>query len=573
MIRSGLTNVQKAGYLGYPHERDRNSRNAVERPFVSVGDATVLHKSDFSDPMAYTTVTPSPVLYNDIFAKRTTADERLYVLKQIQQGLSKIQKGLLGKDVEQVKGVPLPNQPGQIIPTPPFGGQPGAPGGPGGPNGNGGVGGGDGAPPAGGAPAGPAGEVPTVPGGFPNLITESPTSEYYLAEDGVGLATEELAQDVVANPPAPTPQSEEERAAEEWLHMQHSPQWAQIEGRTFNSNITTPSGYSPIYPSLSPLDESLGAYGPNTSNTYAPKTVSPRSAISNQIVTYPTVSQAVPSSRSDGHSFKAKTSSSSSESGILQGLETLPISYSPKSAASNMTELLEILEALPGPNRDNPLTGFPLTSPIFEQLPSVGTTPISGVSSVSLPSVPYSGKFQGDALYHFRKLVAMPAEERAEALKTYHPKNIEFLRKMGDLQVQGYPINIDTINYLVRLPQTASPVTPSPKSTISSTVSSNGVGPRRRESGFLPYNPPMVLKPVKSYTTVLVDPNAPKPIPSYKKNRPPPINTVSKRRAATKTATNYMKPGRPRVAADLERYLARGLRPQQRRNYLESPPS
>jgi len=241
MIRSGLANVQKAGYMGYPHERDKNPRNAVERPFVAVGDGTVLHKSDFSDPMANTTVTPSPVLYNDIFAKRTTADERLYVLKQIQQGLNKIQKGLLGKDAEQVQGVPLPKQPGQIIPTPPFGG-PGAPGGGGGTGGPGAPGGGTGgAGDPGGGTGGAGGPPSDMPGddGPPGLILESPITS--TGDDELNLAEEELAQEVVANPPPPISVTEENRAEQEWLHMQHARQWAQVEGRTFNTNVDSPT--------------------------------------------------------------------------------------------------------------------------------------------------------------------------------------------------------------------------------------------------------------------------------------------------------------------------------------------
>jgi len=319
MIRSGLTNVQKAGYLGYPHERDPNPRNQMERPFVSLGDATILYKSDFSDPQANSTVTPSPVLYDDIFAKRTTPDERLYVLKQIQQGLSKIQKGLLGKDAKQVPGVPLPNQPGQIIPTPPFGqtgntigrppgGQPpgGGPGGdaPGGdgPAGDGLGGDGSGGPGSGGFPGG-------FPGGPSDLISPSTSAssgnEYFEPNEGVDLAEEELAQEVVANPPVQTPANEEERATNEWLHMQHDPQWAQIEGRTFNTNVTTPS---PIYPTVpSPLTESLGAYGPNSTGIYpstSPKTASPGGSGPNStFIGTPSTASPV----SDGHAFSGRT--------------------------------------------------------------------------------------------------------------------------------------------------------------------------------------------------------------------------------------------------------------------------
>lgn len=441
MIRSGLTNVQKAGYLGYPHERDRNPRNAVERPFVSVGDTTVLHKSDFSDPMANTTVTPSPVLYNDIFAKRTTADERLYVLKQIQQGLNKIQKGLLGKDAEQVKGVPLPNQPGQIIPTPPFGNQPGGPpggGGGGGPGGgNGGNGGaGDGGPPSGGAPTGEVGgQASSVPSAFPDLITESPTSEYYSADSGASLAAEELAQDVVANPPAPTPQSEEERATEEWLHMQHSPQWAQIEGRTFNSNITTPSSYSPIYPTVSPLDESLGAYGPNTTGIYAPRTASPRSAALNQIVIYPPMSLTSLSSRSDGHSFSAPTARSA------ETFEQTQVKY-----------LNFLQNELAGRTYDEQYA-YLLEMPLDQRV-------LIGQAAVAHP-------------YH--PIAREPVFQQNIALFSPGTRSASTPVVEGGTLIVPAPLDVGPS-------KTGSPITPSTKSSVATTISSNGVGPRSRKS-------------------------------------------------------------------------------------------
>lgn len=112
------------------------------------------------------------------------------------------------------------------------------------------------------------------------------------------MAEEELAQEVVANPPVQTPANEEERATNEWLHMQHDPQWAQIEGRTFNTSVATP--YSPIYPTVpSPLTESLGAYGPNSTGIYprlSPRIVSPE-APSPEIVFNPNVSPGVRSPR------------------------------------------------------------------------------------------------------------------------------------------------------------------------------------------------------------------------------------------------------------------------------------
>lgn len=213
MIKSGLTNVQKAGYLGYPHERDKNPRDRMERPFVALGDSTVMRKSDFSDPMAIKAITPAPVLYDDIFAKRTTADERLYILRQIQQGLDKIQRGILSKGGVQAPQMPLPTQPGGIIPPPP----PGAPTQPGEP------------------------QPPTMPGAFPPPPGGIPVPPPLMAgTDATSsgpppLELAEEAQDVVANPPAQNSAAEVDRALQQWLHMQHLNQYSQIEGRPFNS--------------------------------------------------------------------------------------------------------------------------------------------------------------------------------------------------------------------------------------------------------------------------------------------------------------------------------------------------
>lgn len=210
MIKSGLTNVQKAGYLGYPHERDGNPRDRMERPFVALGDSTVMRKSDFSDPMAIKAITPAPVMYNDIFAKRTTADERLYILRQIQQGLDKIQRGILSKGGVQAPQMPLPTQPGGIPPPPGNPSQPGAP-----------------------QPPTMPGAFPPPPGGMdlpPPLIAGTDAT----SSGPPPLEEAEEAQDVVANPPPQNSAAEVDRALQQWLHMQHLNQYRQIEGRPFN---------------------------------------------------------------------------------------------------------------------------------------------------------------------------------------------------------------------------------------------------------------------------------------------------------------------------------------------------
>lgn len=96
MITSGLVNQKRGGGFqkGYPHERDPHPNEEFIRPYVAE-DKTILTPSSFSKPQKYKAVVPAPVEYNHIFGKKTTADERLYILKQIQQGLEKVEKGIL----------------------------------------------------------------------------------------------------------------------------------------------------------------------------------------------------------------------------------------------------------------------------------------------------------------------------------------------------------------------------------------------------------------------------------------------------------------------------------------------
>ena len=112
MIKSGLVNQRLGGGFekGYPHQEYPKGRDEFIRPYVA-DDKTILKKSSYSSPLDYKAVTPSPVDYNDIFGRKSTPDERLYILKQIQQGLDKIQKGILGK----VSGIP--SAPSATTPT------------------------------------------------------------------------------------------------------------------------------------------------------------------------------------------------------------------------------------------------------------------------------------------------------------------------------------------------------------------------------------------------------------------------------------------------------------------------
>lgn len=98
MIKSGLVNQKRGGGFenGFPQQEYPKGRDEFIRPYVA-NDKTILKKSTFSTPTDYKAFTPSPVQYDDIFARKSTADERLYILKQIQQGFDKVQKGILGR--------------------------------------------------------------------------------------------------------------------------------------------------------------------------------------------------------------------------------------------------------------------------------------------------------------------------------------------------------------------------------------------------------------------------------------------------------------------------------------------
>lgn len=126
MIKSGLVKQKRGGGFeeGYPSQTPKG--NIVERPFVATQSNTVYKKSAYSSPLEYKPTTPSPVVYNDLFGQKTTADERLYILRQIQQGVDKIQRDFVRvpKGLPEVPSLPakpiLPStgQP-QVLPRPP----------------------------------------------------------------------------------------------------------------------------------------------------------------------------------------------------------------------------------------------------------------------------------------------------------------------------------------------------------------------------------------------------------------------------------------------------------------------
>lgn len=86
MIRSGLVNNRRGGGFekGYPSQRDNTPRDEIIRPYVDGMDTGMGKPSDFSF------VVPNPVSYSNIFSKKVTPDERLYLLKMAQKGAAQI---------------------------------------------------------------------------------------------------------------------------------------------------------------------------------------------------------------------------------------------------------------------------------------------------------------------------------------------------------------------------------------------------------------------------------------------------------------------------------------------------
>jgi hypothetical protein len=107
MIRSGLANTRIGGGFeeGYPHQRNTHTRDDTIRPYVDKIDTGFGKRSDISF------VIPTPVSYNQIFTKKATPDERLYLLKLAQQG-TKQPRQMMGRSqadrMPPIEAPPIP---------------------------------------------------------------------------------------------------------------------------------------------------------------------------------------------------------------------------------------------------------------------------------------------------------------------------------------------------------------------------------------------------------------------------------------------------------------------------------
>ncbi len=111
MIRSGLTNQRKGGGFerGYPHQRDNTPRDEILRPYVDGFD------TGFGPPTPKQII-PKPVAYSKIFSKKVTPDERLYLLKLVQKGVSQMDSSR-AQGRPNLESVPLPKSGTGSIPT------------------------------------------------------------------------------------------------------------------------------------------------------------------------------------------------------------------------------------------------------------------------------------------------------------------------------------------------------------------------------------------------------------------------------------------------------------------------
>ena len=87
MISSGLAVQRRAQFEhGFKSIRNNHPRDEDIRPFVQSVVDTLLNKSTYTDPV-YNRVAPAQTKYDDIFAKKTTADERGYILNELMKAI------------------------------------------------------------------------------------------------------------------------------------------------------------------------------------------------------------------------------------------------------------------------------------------------------------------------------------------------------------------------------------------------------------------------------------------------------------------------------------------------------
>lgn len=480
MIRSGLTNTRNGGGFekGYPHEIYPQGRDQTIRPFVEKGDPTILKKSAYSTPADYKAITPSPVDYNDIFGKKTTSDERLYILKQIQQGLDKIQKGILGR----VPNIPQASAPSATQPSD----QIGLPM--------------DGAPDE--SPDGPDTPPPltgSTDSDFPGVIDVDGL------DDDALLEVEEIAQDVVQPPVYPAAEYDEtirSPIAREF----NVPQSASTDFYSAGPGSAVTPGGSPLerlYPNInSPV-------GPLTAGS--PQARTPQGSPQERL--FPNVNSPVgplTASSHDGHTFEAHT-----------------------------------------PHGLHPHAMFPGTGPFTAVMGSpISSGIMSGHTGVIRDENGVDERFL-DLFY--RELDGLNYDQQYAYLQAVHPTNREHLAQLA-IANPNHPIarlEVFRRNIAALSPGTSagSTVAASPgsgfrsppgisagssrtassvsrsASSVATTISSNGVGPRSRSSSRQRSADSRMSVPMSVDTPVIASPPIRSPRQFRRGNAPGAINT------------------------------------------------
>jgi hypothetical protein len=132
MLRSGLVNQHRARFEeGFPHERNNHPRDKLIRPYVQDEVYPTLKRGRYTEPeLPFNDPNPVQPKYIDIFGKKTTPDERLYLYKEFFNAAKKF--GVIPGQAtvpQNANGAPGTMYPQPPLPPPadPQGGPPGGP--------------------------------------------------------------------------------------------------------------------------------------------------------------------------------------------------------------------------------------------------------------------------------------------------------------------------------------------------------------------------------------------------------------------------------------------------------------
>jgi hypothetical protein len=120
MLTSGLVNQKRARFEeGFPQIHDRNARTIhLVKPFVQTGIFPILAKSNYVKPLDQV-FDKTQVLYDDIFGKKMTADQRNYLAQQVLSAKRGCRAGKKRVAIKQnlTPGVSIPEKSVEILQT------------------------------------------------------------------------------------------------------------------------------------------------------------------------------------------------------------------------------------------------------------------------------------------------------------------------------------------------------------------------------------------------------------------------------------------------------------------------